>query len=603
MFLDQDFKAGRLVIPSHDSTGKLALDDEIYKARFTTDQEEAPILESTDKFDGDSAAPNTQSGKRVATRKSARTIKKPKIYEVNSVSNKIVEPQTFRDVDKSEYRRDWIEATNTEYQAMLHNSVWELVPLPADRKALKCKWVWKAKYDADGSLERFKARLCLKGYLQIAGVDFTDTYAPVLRLDSLRLLCALVATLDLETAQLDVKTAFLNGDLDEDIYMEQPERYQVEGKSHLVCKLNKSIYGLKQAPRQWNKKLNDHLASTGFKRCHKEQCIYVMVNIEARSITYLAVYVDDIVIGTSCKKALDAVRGDLTRTFEMSDKGELNFLLGMRIERDRSARTVKISQSTFVEELLVKFHMQGCDSEPTPQVQGLPADVRPNDNANNLPYRSLTGALQYLVTATRPDIAYAVRFLSSHNHDYNTSHWRMAKRVLKYLQGTKHLGIKHDGGASARPKAFSDADFANDKQDSKSITGSVITMGGGAITYMSKKQSLVGQSTTEVEYIAAAETAKNLIWLHELLHEMKVKIDLPIEMFVDNQSAIQVARAAATHSRTKHIRLRFHFLKELVAENVVCLQYTSTKDQIADIFTKVQTREMFEAHRARLDMC
>ncbi|KAH9148766.1 hypothetical protein AeRB84_007995 [Aphanomyces euteiches] len=424
---------------------------------------------------------------------------------------------------------------------MLHDKVWELVPLAADRKALKCKWVWKVKYDADGSLERFKARLCLKGYLQIAGVDYTDTYAPVLRLDSLRLLCALVATLDLETAQLDVKATFLNGDLDEDIYMEQPERYQVEGKTHLMCKLNKSIYGLKQAPRQWNKNLNDHLASISFKRCHKEQCINVMVNNENRTITYLAVYVDDIVIATSCKKALDAV----TRTFH------------------------KISQSMFVEELLVKFHMQGCDSEPTPQVQGLPADVRANDNANNLPYRNLTGALQYLVTATRPDIAYAVRFL---NRTITTT--------------TQHLGIKYDGEPSARPKAFNDADFANDKQDSKSITGSVITMGGGAITYMSKKQSLVGQSTTKVEFIAAAETAKNLISLHELLHEMKVKINLPIDMFVDNQSAIQVAKGAATHSRTKHIRLRFLFLKELVEENVVCLQYTSTKDQIADIFTK-----------------
>ncbi|KAH9096714.1 hypothetical protein LEN26_017405 [Aphanomyces euteiches] len=155
----------------------------------------------------------------------ARTIKKPKIYEVNSVSNKIVEPQTFRDVYKSEYRRDWIEATNTECQAMLINNVWELVPLPADRKTLKCMWVWKVKYDADESLERFEARLCLMGYLQIAGVDFTDTYAaPVLRLHSLGLLCALVATLVLETAQRDVKTAFLNGDLDEDNYMEQPER-------------------------------------------------------------------------------------------------------------------------------------------------------------------------------------------------------------------------------------------------------------------------------------------------------------------------------------------------------------------------------------------
>ncbi|KAH9100219.1 hypothetical protein LEN26_016065 [Aphanomyces euteiches] len=222
-FLHQDFKAGRLVIPSHDSTGKLVLDDEIYKARFTTDQEEAPILETTDKFDGDSAAPNAQSRKRVATRKSARTIKKTKIYEVNSVSNKSAEPQTFRDVDKSEYRCDWVEATNTEYQAMLHNKVWDLVPLRADRKALKCKWAWRVKYDADGSLERFKACLCLKGYLQIAGVDFTETYALVLHLHSLRLLCAPVAMLDLETAQLDVKTAFLNGDLDEYIYVEHPE--------------------------------------------------------------------------------------------------------------------------------------------------------------------------------------------------------------------------------------------------------------------------------------------------------------------------------------------------------------------------------------------
>ncbi|KAH9100220.1 hypothetical protein LEN26_016066 [Aphanomyces euteiches] len=216
--------------------------------------------------------------------------------------------------------------------------------------------------------------------------------------------------------------------------------------------------------------------------------------------------------------------------------------------------------------------MQACDSEPTPQVQGLPVDVRASDNAKNLPYRGLTGALQYHVTATRPDIAYAVRFLSSHNEDYNTR--------------TKHLGIKYDGEAGASRKAFSDADFANNKQDRKSITGSVVTMGGGAVTYMSKKQSLVGQSIDKVEFIAAVETAKNLIWLHELLHEMEVKIDLPIDMFVDNQSAIQVARATATHSRTKHIWLRFHFLKELVDENVVCLQYTGIKDQIADIFTK-----------------
>ncbi|KAH9084296.1 hypothetical protein LEN26_020917 [Aphanomyces euteiches] len=596
MFLDPRLQSG------------LAMDDELYNARFNINEDEEEILKETKtrnpqpRSATEAADTSLEDRKRVANRKSTRTIKKPKIYEVNNVTTKLVEPQTFKDVDKSVYRSEWIEATNAEYQAMLANNVWELVPLPAGRKALKGKWVWKAKYHADRSLERFKARLCLKGYLQIAGVDFTDTYAPVLRLDSLRLLCALIATLDLETAQLDVKTAFLNGDLDEDIYMDQPERYQVEGKTNMVCKLNKSIYGLKQAPRQWNKKLNNCLLAMGFKRCHKEQCIYVMVNAESRKITYLAVYVDDIVIATGCKKTLLAVRQHLTHTFEMTDKGELAFLLGMRIQRDRGARTVKISQSTFVDDLLVKFHMQDCDTVPTPQVQGLPADAAVSDKHDNLPYRSLTGALQYLVSATRPDIAFAVRFLSSHNHDYNASHWKMAKRVLKYLKGTRELGITYNGQASAKPQVYSDADFANDKLDSKSITGSIIIMAEGAITYMSRKQSLVGQSTTEVEFIAAAESAKNLIWLHELLQEMKVKISLPIDMFVDNQSAIQVAKATATHSRTKHIRLRFHFLRDLVDENMVNLQYIGSKDQIADIFTKVQTHQAFEKHRLRLGM-
>ncbi|KAH9183574.1 hypothetical protein AeNC1_014450 [Aphanomyces euteiches] len=327
----------------------------------------------------------------------------------------------------------------------------------------------------------------------------------------------------------------------------------------MVCKLNKSIYGLKQAPRQWNKKLNNCLLAMGFKRCHKEQYIYVMVNSESRKITYLAVYVDDIVIATGCKKTLLAVRQHLTHTFEMTDKGELAFLLGMRIQRDRGASTVKISQSTFVDELLVKFHMQDCDTVPTPQVQGLPADAAVSDKHENLPYRSLTGALQYLVSATRPDIAFAVRFLSSHNHDYNASHWKMAKRVLKYLKGTRELGITYNGQASAKPQVYSDADFANDKLDSKSITGSIIIMAEGAIT-------------------------------------------LPIDMFDDNQSAIQVAKATATNNRTKHIRLRFHFFRDLVDENMVNLQYIGTKDQIADIFTKVQTHQVFEKHRLRLGM-
>jgi hypothetical protein len=262
-----------------------------------------------------------------------------------------------------------------------------------------------------------------------------------------------------------------------------------------------------------------------------------------------------------------------------------------------------MNQAKFVNDLLVKFQMEGCDSEPTPQVQGLPAESKQTEEDINLPYRSLVGALQYLVSATRPDIAFAVRFLSSHNHDYTKAHWKMAKRVLKYLKGTLTLGLQYGGNVSATPVAYSDADFANDKEDSKSISGSIVMLGGAAITYMSKKQSLVGQSTTEVEFIAAAETAKNVVWLYELLDEMKVTIQLPIVMYVDNQSAIQVAKAAATHSRTKHIRLRYHFLKDLVSEGVIDLKHINTKKQLADVLTKVQIQAMFKEQITNIGLC
>ncbi len=647
LFTNDDFKSGRLTIPSKISTDNVNSNDDLANARFKNVQddispsdEEKPAVrtgqsKSSISSDDEGEAALSDDEDESATSKvhqeespraldeekltlkrprgppcelrPRRKTKRPRRYEVNQICHEIKitvkEPQTFSDVDKSEHRAEWIKATNEEFQAMMSNDVWDLVELPPHRKALKSKWVWKIKYAHDGTLERFKARLVIKGYLQIAGVDFVDTFAPVLRLESLRVLCALIAILDLDTIQLDIKTAFLNGDLEEEIYMVQPERYQVEGKTHLVCKLKKALYGLKQAPRQWHKKLHKFLIQLGFKQCHKEQCIYVFTDKKTNTIIYLAVYVDDIVIAGKNKQTMNKIKMQIQEKFEVSDKGELTYLLGIKIDRDRSTKTLRMNQAKFVNDLLVKFQMEGCDSEPTPQVQGLPAESKQTEEDINLPYRSLVGALQYLVSATRPDIAFAVRFLSSHNHDYTKAHWKMAKRVLKYLKGTLTLGLQYGGNVSATPVAYSDADFANDKEDSKSISGSIVMLGGAAITYMSKKQSLVGQSTTEVEFIAAAETAKNVVWLYELLDEMKVTIQLPIVMYVDNQSAIQVAKAAATHSRTKHIRLRYHFLKDLVSEGVIDLKHINTKKQLADVLTKVQIRAMFKEQITNIGLC
>ncbi|KAH9140653.1 hypothetical protein AeRB84_015124 [Aphanomyces euteiches] len=506
----------------------------------------------------------------------------------------------MRDMQASPEASHWARAMNEEYQALIDNKVWRLTTLPKGRKALKSKWIWKVKYLPNGDVERYKARLCIKGFLQIAGVDFTDTFAPVLRLESLRVLCAIIALLDLETKQLDIKTAFLHGELDEEIYMEQPEGYVQPGKETQVCRLQKSLYGLKQAPRQWHKKLHGFVQDLGFRQCYKDQCIYVRV--QRASFVYLAFYVDDITLAGKDAHELDEVAQAIKRTFQMSDKGELGFILGINIVRDRHTRTLQMCQTSFIAELLERFNMSECHHIATPQALGVATDDIQAVDTRAVPYQSIVGALQYLVSATRPDIANAVRYLSSHNHNHNQTHWRMAKRVLKYLKGTSSMALTFRGTNTGPPTAYCDADFANDLNDSKSISGFVIMFAGAAVVYASKKQSLVGQSTTEVEYIAAAEAAKSIVWFTELLVKLRCTRQEPITLFVDNQSAIQVAQRTSAHGRTKHIRLRYHFLKDLVEEDVIRLQYISTDDQIADALTKSLVPARFARLRAMLGL-
>ncbi|KAH9113412.1 hypothetical protein AeMF1_012380 [Aphanomyces euteiches] len=246
--------------------------------------------------------------------------------------------------------------------------------------------------------------------------------------------------------------------------------------------------------------------------------------------------------------------------------------------------------------------MADCHPVATPQAQGTATDDIHAEDTRNVPYQSLVGALQYLVSATRPDIANSVRYLSSHNHDHNQTHWRMAKRVLKYLKGTSDKALTFQGTLTGQPVAFCDADFANDLNDSKSVTGFVVMLAGAAVVYASKKQSLVGQSTTEVEFIAAAEAAKSIIWLAELLTELRCTSNGPITLFVDNQSAIQVAQRTSAHGRTKHIRLRYHFLKDLVSEGMIHLEYINTTEQIADTLTKSLVPTRFVKLRAMLGL-
>ncbi|KAH9088958.1 hypothetical protein LEN26_019328 [Aphanomyces euteiches] len=432
MFPNELFNSGRLSIPNFKSISGVESLEDLASQRFHSGSDDSRATSDVTEVNHEA-----RSSTDTPEPRPKRQSRPPKRFEVNQISGsmanksittiKIAEPLTLADVERSPYVNEWHAAMRAEYQSMMQNNVWILTTLPQGRKALKSKWVWKVKYQPTGEVERFKARLVIKVFLQIAGVDFTDTFAPVLRLESLRVFCALIALLDLNTVQIDIKTAFLHGDLDEEIYMVQPEGFIDQERPTDVCLLKKSLYGLKQAPRQWHKKLHQFLLSIHFKQCFKDQCVYVKTNSQVNVTTYLAVYVDDIVLAGKDKTELETISSMIKQSFEVTDKGELEYILGIQVSRDRMMKTIHIHQEKFVLELLDRFHMTNCHPVQTPQVNGAVTTTDLAVDTRNVPYQNLIGALQYLVSATRPDIANTVRFLSSHNHNHTQTHWRMAK--------------------------------------------------------------------------------------------------------------------------------------------------------------------------------
>ncbi|KAH9114804.1 hypothetical protein AeMF1_008350 [Aphanomyces euteiches] len=449
-------------------------------------------------------------------------------HQVYSVQVLNETPLSFSDVDKSPNRLKWLEATQDEYESL----------------ALKCKWLWRIKFDEEGNMTKFKARLVLKGYMQRYGIDYLEIFAPVLRMNTLRLLLCLVAHNEWKIRQLDVKTAFLNGQLEDDseLYMEQPPRYAVPGEETKVCQLNKSIYGLKQAPRCWYLTLHTYLVQVGFERCKQEVCLYV--KRVGDSVVLLSVYVDDITVTGSSNSHIEDACNALKSNFEMTDLGELKSILGIKVSVN--GNTVRLCQQGYAELQPLKRSL-------------VPTHLGQDEVKNlNLAYRELVGSLQYLVTATRPYIANAVRNLSKHLAKYDDSHWKQAKRVLRYLQGTKSASLLIDGNnqvGAFQLTAYCDADFANG-EDRKSISGYAVMYGSCCLSYRSRKQSIVALSTAEAEYIALADCVKELLWFSELLEELGFP-QRTITVHCDNQSAIAIAKNPGQHERTKHISTKY----------------------------------------------
>lgn len=464
--------------------------------------------------------------------------------------------------------------------------------------------MFKVLLDTDGAVKKYKARLCARGFLQTFGVDYTETFAPLVGYDSLRVVLALVTNQDLEMMQFDIKTAFLYGELEETIYMQIPEGLKVKDGGNVLCKLNKSLYGLKQAPRCWNKKFNDFLKRFEFRASDADNCIYTGTINNCN--VYLALFVDDGLIASKSLNSIHLVLNCLKQSFEVT-LGDTSTFVGSQIERNRAEKTMFLHQSSYTKLILDKFKMTDAKSNSIPtDPHTILSHTESQDNViANIPYREAVGSLMFLALVSRPDISYAVNLVSRYCNKPNHGPWSAVKRIFKYLVGTINHGILYESGGRKLEislSGYSDADFAGDVDTRRSTTGYAFCINNFLVTWSSQRQKMVTLSTTESEYVAAATASKEIVWLRQLLTDLGHCPRQPTVLFIDNQSTIRLIRNPEFHKRTKHIDVKFHFIREKVENNLIDIKYLSTNEQLSDLFTKSLTKNRFNYLCAKLNI-
>lgn len=496
-----------------------------------------------------------------------------------------VEPTSVKQALECEQCDEWKKAMREEIQAHTSNGTWTLTELPKNRKVIKAKWVFKIKKSTINNT-RYKGRLVAKGFSQTFGIDYTETYAPVVRNTTIRILLAVAVKRKMKICQMDAVSAFLQGDLDEEIYMSQPEGF--EDGTNRVCKLNKAIYGLKQAGRQWNIKLDTALLSYGLLRSQNDPCVYYTIKREI----IVAIYVDDFLIFYVHVDDLIKLKNFLNKAFNMKDMGEARHCLGLNIHQVENS--IEIDQCGYIDEILDRFGMINSNSQVSPSDTNQKLSVSMVDDENTLvgkvPYQEAIGSLLYLAGLTRPDIAFAVNDLSRFNKNHSEPHWRAVKRVFRYLLGTKNLRLRYCGKCPLI--AWSDADYASEIDERRSCSGYVLMLSGAAVSWLSKRQPIVAQSSTEAEYIALSETVKEVLWARKIISEIEgAPFTTPTIVFGDNTSAIKLAKNDAFSQRTKHIDVRYHHIRQQVKDGIIILKHAGTESMIADVLTKAVSGE------------
>ncbi|KAI4365385.1 hypothetical protein MLD38_021374 [Melastoma candidum] len=501
-------------------------------------------------------------------------------------------------IDEALADPNWIIAMQEELNQFERNKVWTLVQRPKDSSVVGTKWVFRNKLDESGSVVRNKARLMAKGYSQSEGIDYDETYAPVARLEAIRLLLAYACYNDFKLFQVDVKSAFLNGEIKEEVYVDQPPGFEDPKKHDHIYKLDKALYGLKQAPRAWYERLSQFLIEKGYRKGKVDTTLSLKKH--GTELLIVQIYVDDIIFGstnnTLCNEFAELMKGE----FEMSMMGELTFFLGLQI-RQTSEGTF-IHQEKYTKQLLKKYELTNSKHLSTPMsTNAIVEKDESGKDADPSLYRSMIGSLLYL-TASRPDILFSVCLCARYQLAPKESHLTHVKRIFRYLSGTTNLGLWYSKRSLFDLIEYSDADFAGCKIDRKSTSGTCQLLGDMLISWHSKKQASVALSTAEAEYVAAASCCAQLLWMRQQLEDYGFKFDnIPIRC--DNTSAINLTKNPVQHSRSKHIELRHHFIRDHVQNGSIVVEYVSTETQLCDIFTKPLNFEKFSKLRMELGIC
>ncbi len=514
------------------------------------------------------------------------------------------EPKSTKEALESDQSAEWHAAIQEELKSIQDMGVYDLVPrstVPKGRKVMRGKFVFRTKRDALGNVSRYKARYVLRGFEMIYGKDYTKTTSPTARAESLRVLFHLAGALDYELTQLDVKTAYLYGDLDETTWMEQPKGFEEAGKEDWVWQLKKGLYGMKQGGRIWNKTMDATMKELGFTQLSVEHCIYYRKR-ESGTI-FAAVHVDDFTVAASSAEEEVRFEEELQSKWQIS-RADANFVIGWAVRRDREKKKVYLSQKALIDRIIREFNCADANPTKTPlppntrlTKRDLPQSEEEGRQAAKQPYRQLVGVLMYLAISTRPDIMHAVSTLSRFNSGHGETHWKAALHVVKYLKGTRDFELELGGENVARLTGFTDSDYANCPDTRRSVSGYCFSLGSGLVSWMSKKQATTATSSTEAEYMAAAPATKEAVWIRNLLQGLNQEQKNPTVIFIDNRGARILTEDPSFHQRVKHIEVQHHYSRECSERGIVHFVDVPTKDNVADAFTKALPTTVFEKMR------